>query len=114
MNSTTNDFKNFAGKLDFEFNAGGPCEHFNIIPHMGVNLKNEGKPTHIVGTNYGIKLKVGSMLNAEYSCQNGNNGSFDSNLNKDSRLTDGGHNAAVRLVQTNNGGTWTEFGRAGR
>ena len=81
---------------------------------MGVNLKNEGKPTHIVGTNYGIKLKVGSMLNAEYSCQNGNNGSFDSNLNKDSRLTDGGHNAAVRLVQTNNGGTCTEFRRAGR
>ena len=78
---------------------------------MGVNLKNGGK-THIVGTNYGLKMKLG-MLNTEFSVQNGDNGSFDSNMNNDSRLSDGGHNGACRVEQTNNGGTWTEFGRAG-
>lgn len=113
MNSTTNDLKQFAGKLDYEFNAGGPCTHLNVTPHMGVNLKNGVGKTHIVGTRYGLKMKLG-MLNTEWSVLNGDNGSFDSNLNNDSRLVDGGHNGAVRLVQTNNGGTWTEFGRAGR
>ena len=44
---------------------------------MGVNLKNGGK-THIVGTNYGLKVKLG-MLNTESSVQNGDNGSFDKN-----------------------------------
>jgi len=57
-------------------------------------------------------MKLG-MLNTEYSVQNGDNGRFDCNQNNDDRLVNGGHNGAVRLVQTNVGGTWTEFGRAG-